>query len=298
MTVSGISRFKCILYKLTDFKTSRQQEIKILPQKPGKHVGFTLIELLIVIAIIAVLLTLLAPALHRARTQTRETLCKNNLRQIVMSAIYYANDNKGKFYKKQANGTPWPFIWWATSFPPDTDGRVFFDGYLDGFILQQPGVWTQGIDFAPKVLYCPVVNASDTPYFGFGKMWPTNQGGSWRPFQGSYAYFNPGDIKNSGIWRSNFETPTRLSDHSDLPLFGDIIEIYGNTTDIFQPSNFFRQANHFKSGFREQVYASEDMPKGMNIAHVDGSVIWYDYENCEVYWSNPGNGVQNVWGRP
>jgi hypothetical protein len=35
------------------------------------------------------------------------------------------------------------------------------------------------------------------------------------------------------IWRSHYETPARLSDKNYLPLFGDIIEIYGKTTDTF-----------------------------------------------------------------
>jgi prepilin-type N-terminal cleavage/methylation domain-containing protein/prepilin-type processing-associated H-X9-DG protein len=61
-----------------------------------KQSGFTLIELLVVIAIIALLMAILMPALNRAREQGKRTACINNLRQLTLGWILYADDNDDK----------------------------------------------------------------------------------------------------------------------------------------------------------------------------------------------------------
>ncbi len=53
---------------------------------------FTLIELLVVIAIIMVLAAMLLPVLMRTRAMARRTLCINNLRQIGIATVNYADE--------------------------------------------------------------------------------------------------------------------------------------------------------------------------------------------------------------
>ncbi len=67
--------------------------------KPA-HVGdaiyrprFTLLELLMVIAIIAVLASMLLPGLHRARMTARTSNCLSNMKNIGMAIIQYGDDN-------------------------------------------------------------------------------------------------------------------------------------------------------------------------------------------------------------
>jgi prepilin-type processing-associated H-X9-DG protein/prepilin-type N-terminal cleavage/methylation domain-containing protein len=59
--------------------------------------AFTLIELLVVVAIIALLLAMLIPSLASAREQAKGTVCRSNIRQVLLANMYYANDSRGVY---------------------------------------------------------------------------------------------------------------------------------------------------------------------------------------------------------
>ena len=59
----------------------------------GTRSAFSLVELLVTIAIIAVLASLLAPALSQAREKSRQVFCANNQRQLAFAWTTYAGDN-------------------------------------------------------------------------------------------------------------------------------------------------------------------------------------------------------------
>ena len=83
--------------------------------------GFTLIELLIVIAIIAILASMLLPALATAKEAAKKISCINSMRQLGMAAGMYVDENDQRFPLRTINK---PAAWPTTLFDSYKDLRL------------------------------------------------------------------------------------------------------------------------------------------------------------------------------
>ena len=104
---------------------------------PRKH-GFTLVELLVVIGIIALLISILLPALNAARAKARGVQCLSNLRVLGQGFAMYLNAYKQTFPQPLENTAILNLKSAATPQPEDyyASGAAMWFNAIDTFIGQ------------------------------------------------------------------------------------------------------------------------------------------------------------------
>jgi len=143
--------------------------------------GFTLVELLVVIGIIALLISILLPALSRARWQAQTVSCAARMRDIVLAVTMYANENRGALPPYAGDNGQSTFALNSYSSQFNTLYQVAFNS-SSTFAVNDPGallgrVWRTNYLKTSKVFTCPSTKL------------PGNTDTTGRDF--SYYEFNP-----------------------------------------------------------------------------------------------------------
>jgi prepilin-type N-terminal cleavage/methylation domain-containing protein len=150
-----------------------------LHRTPKGRKGFTLIELLVVISIIAVLISLITPAVQSARAAARRTQCLNNMKQIGLAFRNHATGHNDRLPALDE------VVYTDTTMTPNVDYRtpwVAILDKLDNSALQRQ--WQNGTLqlTSMKVFQCPDddVNADQLGGLSYvlnrGYIWPSQCG--------------------------------------------------------------------------------------------------------------------------
>ncbi len=177
-----------------------------------KRFSFTLIELLVVVAIIAVLVAILLPALSRARESARTVQCLSNLRQWGLAFLQYAGDYNGQFPRAYSSETRYAGAWFSYDtmhiYMPNT---IDYNGLgiLSGEVSVCPSFKTMvnpdaymGYGYNAYLDY----NYHTDPYFTAGKVELTNIRFVMGDGLGVYEYHNNCSVTIRNLKEEHFRS--------------------------------------------------------------------------------------------
>jgi len=268
--------------------------------------GFTLVELLVVIGIIALLISILLPALSNARRSSNSVKCLSNLRQIGTAFVMYANENKGT----------WPVaVHAAYAGPPKSDVERRWPDMIAPFVSSKKEFKYDDLEEIRNnsvVWGCPEWIKNDSGSATLGDRVRVGYGMQYYP-----NYFEPGGGKASNLAYITSPTSGRYfkqvewKNPSDRGLIADSITHIIGTPGTFGPNSpmmpfdygpyttsaipagtFYVDASrHLKPNVtKQQAYNS----KGLNMLFCDGHAASVSVREAWNAIHNPSGGDQTT----
>lgn len=246
----------------------------------GRHRAFTLIELLVVVSIIALLVSILMPALSKAREQARRAVCGAHLHQCGIALFSYSGDNNGSV--PMAIGDLGQWLWDVHMGTLD----LFFDTGM-----------------ALDALYCPSTPqlTKDTVFAGGGR-----QASEWNaPYYGMIGYYWLGQrVQDPEGLGAGFDFP-KLADGREYIKRVDVKrasekEIMTDATysdaasGVLDP--YFYVNTFWTADWKPNHMFRSEVPDGTNVLFLDGRVYWRQWPEMEVgVIGFPGLNLPHHW---
>jgi len=229
--------------------------------------AFTLIELLVVISIIALLVSILLPALNEARSTARRVMCAANMHSMGTGVATYALDNKG-YGPPQRWYSSGP---WTSTTIYDCNYVKDINNFTGPITLCVPYgmgcLYDAGIGRDIPMFFCPGVAAAKADDTTFSPEYYTNPqyGDLWSPEYG-YTVFRVRSSYN--YYKGNYKSLDKLGSKS---YYYDLISDWEEI------------------GHR----AGNGNPKGFNVLYGDSHATFETPQPLLVwdldYWGNPGD---------